>query len=139
MLKCHLKQRLARAVGACSSLIKMQHQILTGSQTLNEASSPSTVRPLCHTPSRRSKTRECVVAHESRNNAETPHSQPAGCRAGAERGHTGCTVGSLAEALLRQLQGFKHFSGERRSDVEEERQKKEAECTPLLSSNTALH
>lgn len=38
-----VKERLVPAVEACSSLIKMQHQVSTGSQMLNEAGSPGTV------------------------------------------------------------------------------------------------
>lgn len=43
MLKSLLKERLVPAVGACSSLIKMHHQISTGSWVLNEAGSGGTV------------------------------------------------------------------------------------------------
>lgn len=43
MLKSLVKERLVPAVGACSSLIKMHHQISTGSRILNEAGSGGTV------------------------------------------------------------------------------------------------
>lgn len=99
--------KVSSCCGACSSLIKMHHQISTRSQTLNETSSPGTV--VGHSATHPTRWKDKVLRGGSTwkqapmgggyskplwccNNAKTPHSQPAGwmvgCPAAAPAGAT---------------------------------------------------
>lgn len=105
-------------MGACSSLIKMHHQISTGSQTLNEASSPGTV--VGHSAAHPARWKDKVLRTGSTWKQEPGVGGTLSlCDASTmQRPHTRSLAGGWWAPwlllLLRQLQGFKRYFGKHR-------------------------
>lgn len=133
-------------MGACSSLIKMHHQISTGSQTLNEASNPGTV--VGHSATHPARWKDKILRGGSTWKQEprgVGYFKPLWCRNNVRTPHLQLASGWWApwlQLLLRQLPKLQTLLCRASGELCEKNKKQKKntsepeypECTPLHNS-----